>query len=42
MTDVIIIDDIVDKTTQDLIESTALGKETQWTFARSEIGRAHV
>jgi hypothetical protein len=35
MNDVIIIDDVIDKATQDLIESTALGKETQWTFARS-------
>jgi hypothetical protein len=32
---VTIIDDIVDKATQDRIEATVFGKNTQWTFSRS-------
>jgi hypothetical protein len=32
---VTIIDDVVDKETQDLIEATVFGKTTKWTFARS-------
>jgi hypothetical protein len=38
---IFVIDDIVDKETQDLIESTVFGKETQWTFARSVFYDTH-
>lgn len=37
----VIIDDIVDKNTQDLIEQTVFGKETSWTFARSTFSDGH-
>jgi len=35
MHDVLIIDDVVNKETQDLIEKTVFGSNTKWTFARS-------
>ena len=35
MHNVLIIDDAVDKETQDLIESAVLGKDTKWTFGRT-------
>jgi hypothetical protein len=34
-TDIIIIDDVVDKETQDQIESSIFSKDTKWTFART-------
>lgn len=38
---VIIIDDVVDKETQDLIEQTVFGKDTQWTLGRSVFYEKH-
>jgi hypothetical protein len=35
MHDIIIIDDVVDKTTQDLIENSIFSKDTNWTFGRT-------
>ena len=35
MHDILIIDDVVDKETQDLIENTIFSAETQWTFGRT-------
>jgi hypothetical protein len=35
MHDILIIDDVVDKDTQDLIENTIFSAETQWTFGRT-------
>jgi hypothetical protein len=38
---VIVIDDIVDKQTQDEIEKTIFGKDTKWTFSRSVFYDTH-
>jgi hypothetical protein len=35
MHDILIIDDVVDKETQDLIEKSIFSAETQWTFGRT-------
>ena len=35
MHDVLVIDDVVDKTTQDLIENHIFSSDTQWTFGRT-------
>lgn len=35
MHDILIIDDVVDKDTQDLIEKSIFSAETQWTFGRT-------
>jgi hypothetical protein len=35
MHDILIIDDVVDKQTQDLIEKSIFSAETQWTFGRT-------
>jgi hypothetical protein len=41
MNNVIIIDDVVDKVTQNLIESTIFGKDTQWIFSRTTFYDKH-
>lgn len=35
MHDILVIDDVVDKDTQDLIENSIFSAETQWTFGRT-------
>lgn len=41
MHNVLIIDDVVDKETQDLIEKSIFSPETQWTFGRTVFYHSH-
>jgi hypothetical protein len=41
MHDVVVIDDVVDKETQDLIEKSIFSAETQWTFGRTVFCHSH-
>ena len=41
MHNILILDDVVDKQTQDLIEETIFSPETQWTFGRTVFYHSH-
>lgn len=41
MHEILIIDDVVDKETQDLIEKSIFSPETQWTFGRTVFYHSH-